>query len=160
MLRAAMRLLPVLCVLMLLGAGSSGCVRKPQVALRNVQLTQLGLLGGSLLVTLEVTNPNSFTLNADTLTYALELEGTEMEGEDGWVELASGTYPEPVSIPPGQSVTIQVPVDFDYSRLGSSGLALLRTGGLDYRAGGTVLLHTPLGTHSVPFKKQGVLGRK
>jgi hypothetical protein len=51
-------------------------------------------------------------------------------------------------------------VDFDYSRLGSSALALLRSKGLDYRARGTVMLRTPLGTRAVPFKKQGTLGRK
>jgi LEA14-like dessication related protein len=160
MLRDTMRLPSLLCVLVLLAAGTSGCVRKPQVALRNVQLQELGALGGSVLVTLEVSNPNSFTLTGEQLTYALELEGTEADGEDGWVQLATGRYDAPISVPPGESVLIDVPVAFDYSRLGISALSLLRTGGLDYRARGTVLLHTPLGARSVPFKKQGVLGKK
>jgi LEA14-like dessication related protein len=155
-----MRLLSLILVLMMLGVSASGCVRRPEVALQNVELSHLGPGGGSLLVTLEVTNPNSFALDSERMTYALELEGLGEDGEEQWLEFVSGTYDAPFSVPAGQSATVQLPVDFDYTRLGSSALALLRSGGVDYRARGTVLLHTPLGTRSVPFKKQGTLGSK
>lgn len=155
-----MRLYPFFVVLMLIGASTAGCVRRPEVALQAVEVSRLGLSGGSLLVTLEVTNPNSFALDSEQMTYALELEGVGQDGEEQWIEFVTGTYDAPFSVAAGQSATVQLPVDFDYSRLGSSALALLRSQGLDYRARGTVMLRTPLGTRAVPFKKQGTLGRK
>ena len=155
-----MRVFPLILVLTVLGLGTSGCVRRPEVALQAVEVSRLGLSGGSLLVTLEVTNPNSFALDSEQLTYALELEGVGQDGEEQWIEFVTGTYDAPFSVAAGQSATVQLPVDFDYSRLGSSALALLRSQGLDYRARGTVMLRTPLGTRAVPFKKQGTLGRK
>ncbi len=113
-----MRLLPFSLVLLMLGVSAPGCVRRPEVALQNVELSHLGPGGGSLLVTLEVTNPNSFALDSERMTYALELEGIGEDGHEQWLEFVSGTYDARFSVPAGQSATVQLPVDFDYSRLG------------------------------------------
>ncbi|HZI10590.1 MAG TPA: LEA type 2 family protein [Myxococcus sp.] len=155
-----MRLLSLTCVLVILGAVTSGCVSKPKVALRTVELTRVGRGGGSLLVTLEVTNPNSFALHSEGMQYALELQNIEGGSEGKWTELVTGSYDAPFSIGPEQSATLEVPVDFDYSRLGGAAVAMLFAGKLDYRARGTVMVRTPVGTHALPFKKQGTLGRK
>ena len=49
----------------LLLAGCGGRVfKQPQVTLENVQIGGLGLRGGTLLVNLQVINPNGFSLNA------------------------------------------------------------------------------------------------
>ncbi len=155
-----MRLLPLTCVLAVLGTVTSGCVSKPKVALQGVQLSRLGRSSGAMVVTLKVTNPNSFALHSERMDYALELQNIEGADEGKWTELVSGSYDAPFSIGPEQSATLEVPVDFDYSRLGGAAVALLFAGKLDYRARGTVLLRTPVGTHALPFKKQGTLGRK
>ncbi len=155
-----MRLLSLICVLAVLGTVTSGCVSKPKVALQGVALTRVGRGGGSLLVTLEVTNPNSFALHSEGMQYALELQNIEGGSEGKWTELVTGTYDAPFSIGPEQSATLEVPVDFDYSRLGGAAVAMLFAGRLDYRARGTVMVRTPVGTHALPFKKQGALGRK
>lgn len=155
-----MRLLFLCLALALLGGNTVGCVHRPQVALQNVELFRLSHRGGTLLLTLEVHNPNAFALDAERMNYVLELEDSGGRGDEHWVEFASGSYDAPFSVAAGRSETLQLPVDFDYSQLGSVTGSLLLTQKVDYRARGTVLLHTPLGTHEVPIKKQGTLGRK
>lgn len=153
--------LPLLALaLALLGMNTVGCVRRPEVALQDVELSSLRAHGGTLLFTLEVHNPNTFTLDAERMRYVLELEDSRGRGDEHWVELASGTYDAPFSVPAGKSETLQLPVDFDYSQLGNVAVTFLLTQKLDYRARGSVLVHTPLGLHEVPIKKEGTFGRK
>jgi LEA14-like dessication related protein len=143
----------------LLLAGCGSIVHQPKVTLENVQIGGLGLRGGTLLVNLRVENPNGFTLSANQLTYDLSIrDPDEVAGADAdtaWIEFASGTYDEPFSVRGHETRTVQVPIEFSYSGLGSASSALLRNGTFTYRARGTVDVKTPLGTQAVPFSKRG-----
>lgn len=153
-LRAATAMLAIL----LTAACAGSMFRQPVVTLENVQVGGLGLRGGTLLVNIQVVNPNSFSLNANELRYELALRDPgEAVGDTTWIDFAAGTYDQPFSVAGNDSATVQIPVEFSYSGLGAAAGSLMRAGTFTYRATGTVDVRTPLGTHAVPFRKRGVV---
>jgi LEA14-like dessication related protein len=158
-MRRSNRLRLIVAVLgtVLLAACGGSVFKQPQVTLQGVQLGGLGLRGGTLLVNLQVVNPNRFALSADRLSYDLALGGSEEPGDTSWIDFASGTYDEPFSVEAGDTSVIQIPVEFTYSGLGGATSALLRSGTFDYRASGTVDVDTPLGNYEVPYRKKGTV---
>lgn len=145
-----------LLLLLVTGCGS-GVFRQPEVTLESVQLAGLGLRGGTLLVNVEVVNPNRFALNANQLQYQLAIADSETGRDTTWLDLASGIYDEPFSVGGGQRGSVQVPVEFTYAGLGGAASSLLRAGTFNYRATGTVVVRTPLGSHDVPFRRGGMV---
>lgn len=131
--------------------------QQPQVTLENVRLGGLGLSGGTLLVNLSIVNPNRFALNANNLQYELALSDAGESADTTWVPFAEGIYDQPFSVAAGDSATVQIPIDFTYSGIGSAANSLLRRGTFTYRARGTVDLRTPLGGYDVPFSKRGTV---
>lgn len=142
---------------LLLGGCTSGMYQQPEVTLQNVQLGGLGLRGGTLLVNLKVVNPNRFALNANTLRYDLSIADNRQADDPGWIDFASGIYDQPFSVGARDSATVQIPVEFTYSGLGSASAAVLRTGTFDYSARGTVDVRTPIGPYTVPFQRRGTV---
>ena len=146
---------------LLMGLVASGCAsavfNQPEITLQNVQVGGLGIRGGTLLVSLEVINPNRFALNAEQLTSHLELRDPEAEAQADttWIDFATGTYDEGFSVSARDTALVQIPVDFNYSGLGAAAGSLIRAGTFTYRASGTVDVRTPLGSHAVPFRKRG-----
>ena len=134
-------------------------VRKPEVELEGISLGGLGLSGGTLLVNLEVKNPNSFGIRAERLLYDLYLRDTrrDADGDSAWVSIAEGTYDEDIEIRGGETRDVRIPVDFSYSDLGSAARQLLRSGRFDYRATGSVDVRTSFGARTVPFRKTGTV---
>lgn len=140
-----------------LAACGGSVFRQPQVTLNNVRLGGLGLSGGTLLVNLEVVNPNRFALNANQLRYELSLSDPAEAPDTTWVDFAEGVYDQPFSVAAGDTATVQIPIEFTYSGIGSAANSLLRRGTFTYRARGTVDLRTPLGGYDVPFSKRGTV---
>lgn len=139
-------------------AACSGPVfRAPEVTLDNVRLGGLGLSGGTVLVDLEVVNPNRFALSADRLRYDLSLGESDAESDSAWVHFAEGTFDEAFSVAPGDTANVRIPVEFTYEAVGGAVLALVRRGNFAYRATGTVDVRTPIGRRSVPFRKTGTI---
>lgn len=138
------------------GCGSR-LFEQPQVNLQSVQLAGLGLRGGTLLVNLQITNPNSFSLSANQLEYQLAIADMGAGSDTTWLDLANGLYAEPFSVGAGATENVQVPVEFTYSSLGGAASSVLRAGTFNYRATGTVAVRTPLGTREVPFRRGGMV---
>lgn len=134
-----------------------GMFEQPRVTLENVQIGGLGLRGGTLLVNLQIVNPNRFALNANQMSYELALSDPEAGGDTTWIDFAKGIYDQPFSVSARDSATVQIPVEFSYSGMGAAGSSLLRRGTFTYRAAGSVDVRTPLGTHAVPFRKRGTV---
>lgn len=143
--------------LALLAGCSGGMYSQPQVTLENVQIGGLGLTGGTLLVNLQVQNPNRFSLNANQLDYELALSDPQADGDTAWIDFARGTYDQPFSVPARDSAQVQIPVEFRYSGLGAAGASILRRGTFAYRATGSVDVRTPIGSRDVPFRKRGTI---
>lgn len=157
-MRASIRsgLLLPLFALLLAGCGSS-MFRQPQVTLENVTIGGLGLRGGTLLVDLQVVNPNRFALHANQLHYHLELRDPAEAGDTTWVDFARGVYDQPFSVGAGATSRVQIPIEFSYSGMGGAANSVLRSGTFTYRATGTVSARTPLGGHTVPFTRRGTV---
>lgn len=144
-------------LLLALSACGRGVFREPEVTLQNVQLAGLGLRGGTLLVNLEIINPNAFSLSTNRLDYELAIAESGARSDTVWVDLASGTHEERFSVGGGDTASVQVPVEFTYAGLSGAAASLLRAGSFSYRATGTVDLRTPLGSHAVPFRRRGMV---
>lgn len=170
--------LAALLAILTLGACGSGMYRQPEITLQNVHLGSLGLRGGTLLVDLRVVNPNRFALHANTLNYDLLIADSRQPGDTAWIDFASGVVdltsvrrlsgaagresdtvdPERgFSVRGRDSVTVQIPVEFSYSGIGSAAASTLRFGTFNYNARGTVNVRTPIGPYTVPFQRRGAV---
>lgn len=139
----------------LLGGCASALYEQPEVTLEAVQVAGLGLRGGTLLVDIQVVNPNRFALNANQLQYELALSDPAAGADTTWVDFAKGTYDQPFSVGAGATERVQIPVEFSYSGISAAGGSILNRGTLAYRATGSVDVRTPIGTRQVPFRKRG-----
>jgi LEA14-like dessication related protein len=149
-------LFSLILALVLTGCGSS-VFKQPEVTLEGVQIGGLGLRGGTLLVQLEVVNPNRFSLNANQLNYELALRDPREPNDTTWVDFATGVYDVPFTVGAGDTARVQIPIEFSYSGIGSATNALLRSGTVTYRANGVVDVRTPLGSYGVPFARRGTV---
>ncbi len=146
------RPLPRLLLLVALGAvlacGCAGLTRPwqaPEVALRGLQVKELGLSRQSFLVTLAVRNPNDRTLPVKAMTYRLELEGRE---------LATGASRLDRQIPAFAEALVDVQVEGNLLGLAAQLPALaLKAGPLDWTVSGTATLAGGLVT--LPYRYSG-----
>jgi LEA14-like dessication related protein len=146
----------VLAVLVAVAAAGCTHVRQPEVTLEGVQIGSLGLTGGTLLVDVRIDNPNPFTLRAHRVDYQLALREPGDDGAQRWIDLASGSYEDDdLEIPARQERTFRVPVDFSYAAAGGATRSIVRTGRVDYRASGMVVVRTPVGWREVPYRRTG-----
>jgi len=143
--------------LLALLAGCGPAFRQPVVTLEDVTVGGIGLQGGTLLVHLEVENPNRFALTANQLRYALSIADPARAGDTVWIDIAEGVHARPFTVGARETGTVQIPVEFTYAGMGTAVTSLLRRGTFEYRARGVVEARTPVGTRDVPFSRQGVI---
>ncbi len=137
-------------LLMAIAAGcaaiGTGGFKEPVVRLKDVQITGLGLQGGSVDVRLSVYNPNKFKLDAVKMTYKVDIDSIPLgDGELGDRFIVSGH----------DSSEVHLPVRFTYAGLGAAGQSLLKAGTLNYRVRGDFTVSTPLGNFSRPYNQTG-----
>lgn len=147
-----------LALLMLVAAWASACmpkVQRPEVSLAGVRVGGLGLNGGMLYVRLNVVNPNSFALKANGFTYRIELrEPATDSSKESWAQLADGTFDKEVKVGGKDTATVEIPVEFRYSGIGSAVRSLMNTGTFNYRVSGKVAVESPV-TVDLPYKHEG-----
>ena len=120
--------------------------QEPVVRLREVNVTGLGLAGGSLDVVLSVYNPNGYTLDALNMTYQVDIDT---------IRLGSGALPEHFAVTQKDSSIVRLPIRFTYAGLGAAGRSLLMAGSVNYRVRGDVTVATPLGKFTRPYDRTG-----
>lgn len=146
-----------LAAVVILAAGAAACVPKlqrPEVRLVSVQVAGLGLTGGRIKVRLQVYNPNTFVLDADSLTYDVDL-AQDTSGER-WAKLAQGTYAHTIRVEAQDSTRVDIPIEFRYSGLGDAFRALMERGTFDYRIQGEVALQAPI-RRKMPYRHRGAV---
>ena len=121
-------------------------VEKPTFILKDVSLTMNGMKELKALLTIEVRNPNRFSLHFESLEYRLSLDNREA---------ARGRYAEPFQVPPASAKEVAVPLNIGFDDLGSHIKALIKGKGLPYRIQGTLHLKALWGSMSIPFNKEG-----
>ena len=133
--------------------GGSGCAslgratfKEPVVTLKEFAITGLGLTGGSVDVVLSVYNPNSYKLDALSMTYRVDVDS---------VKLGDGLLDGRFVVPKGDSATVRLPVRFTYAGLGAAGRSLVTAGTINYRVRGDFTVDTPLGNFTRPYDRTG-----
>src|SRR5437773_11046984 len=126
--------------------------QKPDVELQEINVTGLGLQGGTMDLVFDVYNPNDYRLRSTRLEVALDLEGTHF---------GDALIDRPLDLSPTNHSQVVMPVRFEWAGVGAAARGLLTRQALRYGVTGAVLLDTPLGdkrvqlrgTGNVPLKK-------
>jgi LEA14-like dessication related protein len=120
--------------------------QEPDVSLQEIDITGLGLTGGTFDLVLDVWNPNNYRLRSTRLEVGIDLEGTHF---------GDALLDRPLDLSPTNHSRVVVPVRFDWAGLGAGAKALLTRRAVGYAITGRVLLDTPLGDKAVGVTGKG-----
>lgn len=117
--------------------------RRPKVQVYSIELNKVSLLSIEMLVTVLVENPNDFALKFSRLRYNLTAEN---------LPVAEGVYASQLSVPPGGSSFIKLPLKVNATSLMKL-VQLIADGQKEPVAviAATADFETPLGTIEVDF---------
>ncbi|OLC08740.1 MAG: hypothetical protein AUH41_07375 [Gemmatimonadetes bacterium 13_1_40CM_66_11] len=118
----------------------------PQIALQEINVTGLGMSGGTLDLVFDVYNPNQYRLRSTRLEVGLELANTDF-GE--------ALIDKPLDLSPENHSRVVMPVRFTWAGVGAAARSLLQSQELPYGITGAVILDTPLGERRVQLKSNG-----
>jgi len=141
---------------LLVALAAPGCLtfERPTLRVAEVKLASLGFQGGSVAVTLQIDNPNGYTLESQGFQYRLAFSD-EADGKGDWMTLAEGRDDQKVSVPAHDTASVQLDVPFDIASVGTALQRLLRRGELEYRFTGELRVTRPRSVR-VPFDERGV----
>lgn len=121
-------------------------VEKPTFILKDVSLTVHSMKELDVLFTVDVRNPNRYSLYVDSLEYHFSLNNHEA---------ARGRYSESFEVQPASVKEITVPLTIGINNLGSNIKTLIHGEGIPYRIEGTLHLKVLWGSMAIPFVKEG-----
>lgn len=119
---------------------------EPQIELQQINITGMGLTGGTLDLVFDVYNPNGYRLRSTRLEVGLDLEGTHF---------GDALIDKPLDLSPENHSQVVMPVRFEWAGVGAAARGLLTRQGLRYGITGAVLLDTPLGDKRVQLRGSG-----
>ncbi|HZE94396.1 MAG TPA: LEA type 2 family protein [Gemmatimonadales bacterium] len=118
----------------------------PQIELQEINVTGMGLSGGTLDLVFDVYNPNQYRLRSTRLEVGLELASTDF-GE--------ALIDKPLDLSPQNHSRVVMPVRFTWAGVGAAARSLLQSQALPYGITGAVILDTPLGERRVQLQSKG-----
>ncbi len=119
--------------------------QEPQIQLQEINVTGLGLSGGTMDLVFDVYNPNDYRIRSTRIEVALDLENTHFG--DAYLE-------RPLDLSPTNHSRVVVPTRFEWAGVGAGARALFTKQAIGYALTGRVILDTPLGD-----KRVGLTGR-
>ena len=120
--------------------------QEPQIQLQEINITGMGLTGGTLDLAFDVYNPNDYRLRSTRLEVALDLEGKHF---------GDALIDRPLDLSPTNHSRVVMPVRFEWAGVGAAARGLLTRQALQYGITGAVLLDTPLGDKRVQLRGSG-----
>ena len=120
--------------------------QEPQIQLQEINVTGMGLTGGTLDLVFDVYNPNDYRLRSTRLEVGLDLEGTHF---------GDALIDKPLDLSPTNHSRVVMPVRFEWAGVGAAARGLLTRQALSYGITGAVLLDTPLGDKRVQLRSSG-----
>ncbi len=121
--------------------------RIPRIFLQQVRISDLSESSASLLLTLDLDNPNDFPLDVDTLAYILRLNGTEIGG--GAVSLSKAVEGK-------TRVRLSVPLHSAFSGQNDPEYQSLKSSSASYELSGAMNLRTfKTGLRRISFQDTG-----
>ncbi len=119
---------------------------EPDLTLQEIDVTGLGLTGGTFDLVFDVWNPNDYRLRSTRLEVGIDLEGTHF---------GDALLDRPLDLSPTNHSRVVVPVRFAWAGIGAGAKALLTRRTLAYGVTGRVFLDTPLGAKTVGLTGTG-----
>ncbi len=119
---------------------------EPQIELKQINITGMGLTGGTLDLVFDVYNPNDYRLRSTRLEVGLDLEETHF---------GDALIDKPLDLSPTNHSQVLMPVRFEWAGVGAAARGLLTRQALHYGITGAVLLDTPLGDKRVQLRSAG-----
>lgn len=120
--------------------------QEPQIELQEINITGMGLSGGTLDLIFDVYNPNDYRLRSTRLEVGLDLEGTHF---------GDALIDRPLDLSPTNHNRVVMPVRFEWAGVGAAARGLLTRQALKYGVTGAALLDTPLGEKRVQLRSTG-----
>src|SRR6266550_1889049 len=118
----------------------------PQIELQEINVTGMGLRGGTLDLVFDVYNPNEYRLRSTRLEVGLDLASTDF-GE--------ALIDKPLDLSPQNHSRVVMPVRFTWAGVGAAARSLLQSQELPYGITGAVILDTPIGERRVQLQNTG-----
>src|SRR2546426_5357239 len=119
---------------------------EPDISLQEIEVTGIGLTGGTFNLVFDVYNPNDYRLRSTRLEVGIDLEGRHF---------GDALLDRPLDLSPTNHTRILVPVRFEWAGVGAGAKALVTRQALGYAITGAVLLETPLGDRRVALTGKG-----
>ena len=119
---------------------------EPDISLQEIEVTGIGLTGGTFNLVFDVYNHNDYRLRSTRLEVGIDLEGTHF---------GDALLDRPLDLSPTNHNRIVVPVRFEWAGLGAGAKGLLTHRAVGYGVTGRVLLDTPLGDKTVVLRGTG-----
>jgi LEA14-like dessication related protein len=134
-------------LIILIALSSTACsmksaVRKMSLELKTVQIKDMTLKGFDAEISLQIVNPNWFTVRISDLDYHAYVSGEE---------IASGQFVNDIAIPSGSATVVTLPLKVSYGSLGGKLAQILFKGNIEYRLKGSAVFHTWFASRTVPF---------
>lgn len=120
--------------------------QEPQLELQEINITGLGLSGGTMDLVFDVFNPNEYRLRSTRLEVGIDLEDTHFG--DALLE-------RPLDLSPQNHSRVVVPLRFEWAGLGAGARALVTRQEVRYGLTGTVIVDSPLGDKRVGLRGAG-----
>lgn len=120
--------------------------KEPELELQEIDVTGVGLTGGTFDLVFDVWNPNDYRLRSTRLEVGIDLEGTHF---------GDALLDRPLDLSPTNHTRVVVPVRFEWAGIGAGAKALLTRRAVGYGITGAVLLDTPVGDRRVALTGRG-----
>src|SRR6266850_3375226 len=120
--------------------------QEPQLSLQEIDITGIGLTGGTFDLVFDVYNPNDYRIRSTRLEVGVDLERTHF---------GDALLDRPLDLSPTNHSRVVVPVRFEWAGLGAGARALVTKRAVGYGITGRVLVDTPLGEKTVVLQGTG-----
>jgi len=119
---------------------------EPDIQLKEVDITRLGLSGGTMNLIFDVYNPNSYRIRSTRMELGVDLEATHF---------GDAVLEKPLDLSAENHNQVVVPVRFEWAGVGAGARALLSRQAIRYGLTGAVFLDTPLGDKRLALHGSG-----
>ena len=141
-------------LLALLAGISTACVKAPDVELKGVRVGGIGFRGATLLGELEISNPNRFAIETDSITF--NMEASDAAAPSQWTQVTAGTNTQRFRVEGQDSARAEIPIELAYAQLATPVRSIVESGRFNYRLSGTVFVRKPI-RKRIPFSQEGSL---
>lgn len=145
------KMLFVMALLFLQYACLDRVLEKPTFTLKDVSLTLHGMKELKARLTVEVKNPNRYSLNFESMEYEFVLEN---------YQTAKGRYAEAFEVSPQSAREITIPLTMELDGMGSHLKSFILGKDISYKIEGMVHLKVLWGSIAIPFLKEGAFNIK